>query len=71
MCLRGERAEEISDISNKKIEGKLSTKLTQLETFELLNKGMSIDEIAAARNLDRKTIEEHIKFLKDKKLLKK
>jgi len=71
MCLRGERAEEITDISDRKAEGKLSTKLTQLETFDLLNKGMSIDEIATARGLDRKTVEAHIQFLKDKKLIKK
>ncbi len=70
-CLRGDRVEEIEMRVSKKPEAKLSTKLTQLETFELLNKKMGIDEIAAARDLDRKIVIEHIKFLIDKKLITK
>lgn len=72
MCLRGGQTQEINDSAEKREGGiKLSTKLTQLETFDLFNKGMDIDEIAKERGLDRATVEEHIKFLKDKKLIKK
>ncbi len=49
-------------------KAKLPTKLTQLETFDLYNKGMNIEQIAAARGLKPSTIIEHICFLIEKKL---
>lgn len=48
----------------------LSTKLTQLETFELANKGKSIKQIAEARDLTPETIVEHLCFLAKTGLLK-
>jgi len=48
----------------------LSTKLTQLETLELYNKGLSPATIAAKRNLNSGTIVGHIIFLIEKKLIK-
>jgi ATP-dependent DNA helicase RecQ len=63
ICLKGEKGEEtISDIKFKK-DNKLSTKLTQLETLDLLTKGLNIDEVATAREVERKVIVDHIKFL--------
>lgn len=49
-------------------KAKLSTKLTQLETFELYNKGMSIKEMAEARELTEGTIVKHLCFLMEKGL---
>ncbi len=49
-------------------KAKLPTKLTQLETFDLYNKGMSIKEMAAARELTVGTIINHLCFLIEKKL---
>ncbi|MFH1583153.1 MAG: RecQ family ATP-dependent DNA helicase [Candidatus Falkowbacteria bacterium] len=46
----------------------LSTKLTQLETLELWNKGMSIEKIAQARELGAGTIVGHLCFLIEKGL---
>jgi ATP-dependent DNA helicase RecQ len=48
----------------------LSTKLTQLETFELANKGLSIDKIAAARGLNKDSVVNHLCYLIEKKLIK-
>ena len=48
----------------------LNTKLTQLETFELYNKGLSIKEIAKERKLEEKTIVEHLQLLIKAKLIK-
>lgn len=42
---------------------KLPTKLTQLETFDMYNKGMSIDQIAAERNLKPGTVIQHLCYL--------
>ena len=70
ICLRGERAKEVNNIAEKREGVKLSTKLTQLETFDLLMKGKGIDEIAKIRGLDRANVISHIKFLIDKKLVK-
>ncbi|MDP3899548.1 MAG: RecQ family ATP-dependent DNA helicase [bacterium] len=44
-------------------EIKLTTKLTQLETHELYEKGLTIAEIAQARNLKPGTIIQHLVFL--------
>ncbi len=54
-----------------KVEKKtLSTKLTQLETLDLYNKGKSIAEIAAERGFAENTIYGHLEFLIEKKLIK-
>lgn len=49
-------------------KAKLATKLTQLETFDLYNKGMSIKEMARARDLTEWTIIKHLCFLMEKGL---
>jgi len=41
----------------------LSTKLTQLETYELFNKGMSLEKVAQARGLAPSTIINHLSFI--------
>ena len=46
----------------------LSTKLTQLETLELWNKGMSLEKIAQARELTVGTVMGHLCFLAEKGL---
>ncbi|MFH1412559.1 MAG: RecQ family ATP-dependent DNA helicase [bacterium] len=46
----------------------LSTKLTQLETFDLYNRGLSVDKIARARDLTKGTIINHLCYLIEKKL---
>jgi ATP-dependent DNA helicase RecQ len=48
----------------------MPTKLTQLETLELFNKGNSPQAIAAARELTVNTIFDHLCFLIEKKLIK-
>ncbi|MDD5032441.1 MAG: helix-turn-helix domain-containing protein, partial [Patescibacteria group bacterium] len=48
----------------------LSTKLTQLETFDLYNKGFTIEAIAQERKLTVGTIVGHLIFLMEKKLIK-
>jgi len=53
---------------HKKKTSSLSTKLTQLETLELWNKGMSLEKIAAARELAVGTIVGHLCFLVEKGL---
>jgi len=52
----------------KKKTFNLSTKLTQLETLELWNKGMSLEKIAQARELTVGTIMGHLCFLAEKGL---
>jgi len=42
---------------------KFETKLTQLQTYELYEQGLSIDEMAQARNLKPGTIVQHLCFL--------
>jgi ATP-dependent DNA helicase RecQ len=61
-------AGEIFSEENLAPKAKLPTKLTQLETFDLYNKGMNIKEIAAARELTEGTIINHLCFLIEKKL---
>ncbi|MFC1678328.1 RecQ family ATP-dependent DNA helicase [Patescibacteria group bacterium] len=48
----------------------LSTKLTQLETLELFNKGKTIEKIAEERELTPGTIVNHLCFLIEKGLIK-
>ncbi|MFH1661655.1 MAG: RecQ family ATP-dependent DNA helicase [Candidatus Falkowbacteria bacterium] len=52
----------------KKPKAKLATKLTQLETFDLYNQGMSIKEMASERDLKQNTIIQHLCFLVEKGL---
>jgi ATP-dependent DNA helicase RecQ len=47
----------------------LNTKLTQLETLELYNKGFKIDEIAVMREIKKETVMNHLCFLVEKKIL--
>ncbi|MCK4540511.1 RecQ family ATP-dependent DNA helicase [Candidatus Parcubacteria bacterium] len=47
----------------------LNTKLTQLETLGLHQKGLSIAEIALKRNLSEADVVSHLDFLKDKKII--
>lgn len=66
-CSAGETvSEDDVDVSRNK-EG-LGTKLTQLETFELYNKGLDIEEMAQMRNLKPATIVEHLCYLIENKL---
>jgi len=58
------------EISEPEKASGLSTKLTQLETLELYNKGMSLEKIAEQRGLKLKEVENHVEFLKNKKILK-
>jgi len=53
---------------HKKKTTSLSTKLTQLETLELWNKGMSLEKIATARELTVGTVIGHLCFLIEKGL---
>ena len=59
------KQDELDQIKTKK--GKMgagfSTKLTQLVTFDLYNKGLSIDEMAQTRELTPNTIIEHLCYL--------
>jgi len=47
-----------------KKKSSLSTKLTQLETFDLFKKGLSVKAIAVERGMTEVEVEEHLKFLK-------
>ncbi|MFH1822872.1 MAG: RecQ family ATP-dependent DNA helicase [Patescibacteria group bacterium] len=49
---------------------RLNTKLTQLETLELYNKGLTIDKIAEERKFNKNTIINHLCFLIEKGLIK-
>ncbi|MCD4694238.1 RecQ family ATP-dependent DNA helicase [bacterium] len=53
----------------KKTGIKLNTKLTQLETYELYNKDMSISEIAKKREIKENTVFEHLSYLVEKGLI--
>ncbi len=46
----------------------INSKLTQLETYDLYNQGMSIDKMAQTRNLKPATIVEHLCFLINAKM---
>jgi ATP-dependent DNA helicase RecQ len=60
-----------ADFDEIKVEKKtLNTKLTQLETLDLYNKGKSVAEIAAERGLTENTIYGHLEFLVEKNLIK-
>ncbi|HMB65678.1 MAG TPA: helix-turn-helix domain-containing protein, partial [Patescibacteria group bacterium] len=48
---------------------KINTKLTQLETWELYQQGLSLPEIAETRGLTSRTVVDHICFLLKKGLL--
>jgi len=65
---RKEEKEFVVKESDKK--SGLNTKLTQLETFELYSRGLSINKIAKERKLDEETIIEHLQFLIKTKLIK-
>ena len=76
-CTSGSQAKEVvSDVLNninfadKKIaknnEATITTKLTQLETYELYQQNMTIDEMAQTRNLKPGTIIQHLCFLIEK-----
>jgi ATP-dependent DNA helicase RecQ len=76
-CLTGSRATErrpsaSSGWRKKEVDAKspLSTKLTQLETFDLYNKGLAPEKIAAERNITIGTVFNHLTFLVEKKLIK-
>ncbi|PLX26696.1 hypothetical protein C0583_06730 [Candidatus Parcubacteria bacterium] len=79
VCLNSYHSEERSEYIKKrkeKIESKsggsmLGTKLTQLETLELYNRGLSLDEIASERGIKKSTVVDHISYLVDKKVLPK
>jgi ATP-dependent DNA helicase RecQ len=60
-----------ADFDDIKVEKRtLSTKLTQLETLDLYNKGKSITEIAAEREINENTVYGHLEFLIEKGLIK-
>lgn len=59
--------QEMSEVKPVK-KSTLSTKLTQLETFELYQQGLSIAEIAQARELTTGTVAGHLAYLLAKKL---
>lgn len=65
---RKEKLEEFDVEAPNKKSG-LSTKLTQLETMDLYNKGLSVDKIAQERDLKRTIILNHISFLIEKGLI--
>jgi ATP-dependent DNA helicase RecQ len=65
------KKEEEFDVSEPDKRSGLSTKLTQLETFELHNKGYKVNEIAKARNLSEAAVLEHLQFLTKMGLIKK
>ncbi len=70
-CLVGKMDEvekvQVEEHHKKKVSN-LSTKLTQLETLELWNKGMSLEKIAEARALAPGTVMSHLCFLVEKGL---
>ncbi len=58
--------EQLNDVSAP--SDVISTKLTQLESFELWQNGLNLDQIALTRNLKPGTIADHFCFLIEKKL---
>ena len=70
-CLsRGSREEPQKETEKKSNSTKLNTKLTQLETLELYNKGHTLEDIAEERGLKQNTIVDHICFLIRKGMIK-
>ena len=71
---RKTRAPQKHRLSQKARQGKekkkvkLTTKLTQLETFDLYNKGLSISQMAEARGVTESTIVQHLCYLMEKGL---
>ncbi len=65
--VEGNKQVEVEITSEKPIH-KLSTKLTQLETLDLIQKGLSIEQIAQARNISKNIVMDHITFLQNKGL---
>lgn len=63
---------DMADFGQASLDGddkpQISTKLTQLETFELYKQGKSLEEIALIRNLKPATIIEHICYLIENKM---
>jgi len=53
-----------------KAKSTLSTKLTQLETLELYNQDLSIDEMVEKRGLKKDTIVNHLCYLIEKNIIK-
>jgi len=65
------KAGEKTNFDEIKVERKtLNTKLTQLETLDLFNKGKNIKEIAENRGILAGTVAEHLSFLIEKNLIK-
>ncbi len=64
------KTKKIFDVRPVDKNSPLSTKLTQLETLELYNKGLSNKEISKERDLSENTVSGHIAFLIEKKLIK-
>ncbi len=58
------------DVSPPEKRSGLNTKLTQLETLDFFKQGLSTEEIAEQRNLKPATINTHLSFLIEKKLIK-
>ncbi len=63
-----ERSQKDFQVGEKK--DVLNTKLTQLETMDLYNKGMSVEQIAKERGLSKSTVIEHLCFLAERSLAK-
>jgi ATP-dependent DNA helicase RecQ len=64
------RVEKEFEVAPPKKDSMINTKLTQLETLELYNEGLSIKEISKERKLKEDTIINHLVFLIEKKILK-
>ena len=56
-------------VKNPEKKSGLNTKLTQLETFSLRQKGLSISEIALKRNLSKADVILHLDFLRGKGII--
>ncbi len=56
------------EIASPKPANKLSTKLTQLETLDMLNQGLSLQQIAQAREISESEVVTHLLFLANKGL---
>lgn len=70
-CLTGSRTtERRADRKEVDTKSPLSTKLTQLETFDLYNKGLTPEKIATERDITMGTVFDHLIFLVGKKLIK-
>jgi ATP-dependent DNA helicase RecQ len=64
-------ADEKADFESVKVKKEvMPTKLTQLETLDLFNKGKSLEEIAVSRELTINTVVDHLCFLAEKGLIK-